>query len=259
MKKTLIAMVNYPDQFDIKTVIGSGKVLWQGRNGFEWIGPDDEKWKDVYIIQYSDSKIQSAIDRFNNAPLTQLNLLAVKPLSSIKIKSLQLMMRYFFSILPIKLTSDDKIDVEERLGSLKSPILPSSKQFSSLFDDNQEQNPVAMLNLLKYHSTAEYPLDFTGKKEKTGGAAYNQYGKQVMRVVAKLGGYIEHMGKVEGSITNDNASLWDEYAIMRYPNRTALRTMLSLKERGKGATKIHRDAGLAKTKVIALNSAELKT
>ena len=259
MKKTLIAMVNYNDKFDIKTVIGSGKVLWQGRNGFEWIGPADEEWKDVYIIQYSDFNIQSAIERFKNAPFTELNLLSVKPLSSIKIKLLQLMMRYFFSILPIKLISDDRISVEERLGSVKSPIFPSSKQFSRLFIDNQEKNPVAMLNLLKYHSTAEYPKEFSGKKEKSGAAAYNQYGKQVMRVVAKLGGYITHMGEVEGSIIKDNVNSWEEYAIMRYPNRTALRTMLSLKEQGEGAMKIHRDVGIDKTKVIALNPMELKT
>jgi hypothetical protein len=186
MKITFLALVNYDSQFDIKTVIGPGKMLWQGNNGFEWIGSDDEEWKDAYIIQYSDSKSQAAIERFNNAPFTQLTLLVVNPLSSIKIKLLQLFMRIFLSKLPFKLSSDDTIVVEELLGTLKSPILPSYKQFLRLFEKDQGENPVDMLNLLKYHSTAIYPPDFTGKKENSGAAAYNQYGKNVMRVVAKL-------------------------------------------------------------------------
>lgn len=261
MSKTFIAMVNYTDQFDREKVIGSGKILWEGVNGFCWIGPDNEEWKDVFIVQYPDSEINSMIDRFHKAPLTHLTLLAVKPLSSIKIKLLQFFMRFFLSILPLKLSSDDKIDVEELLEAVKSPILPSSKQFSRLFDNDQEKQPVQMLNLLNYRSIAKYPLDFTGKREKSGAAAYNQYGKHVMRVVAKLGGYIMHIGKVEPIISDqDNKdSSWDEYAIMRYPNRTALRTMFSLKDHGKGTLKTHRDAGLDKTKVIALNSAELKS
>ena len=39
---------------------------------------------------------------------------------------------------------------------------------------------------------------------------------------------------------------------MRYPDRHALRVMFSLKEHKNGALKIHRDAGLDKTRVIAL-------
>jgi hypothetical protein len=58
---------------------------------------------------------------------------------------------------------------------------------------------------------------------------------------------------VEGSIISDKDNSWEEYAIMRYPDRNALRVMFSLKEHKNGALKIHRDAGLEKTKVIALN------
>ncbi len=253
MKKTFLALVNYDSQFDIKTVIGQGKMLWQGKNGFEWIGSDDKEWKDAFIIQYSDSNSLAAIERFNNAPFTQLTLLAINPLSSIKIKLLQFFMRFFLSKLPFKLSSDDKIVVEELLGTLKSPILPSSEQFLRLFEEDQGKTPVAMLNLLKYRSIPIYPPDFTGKKENSGAAAYNRYGKHVIRVVAKLGGYIIHLGKVEGSIIGDKDSYWDEYAIMHYPNRVVLRTMLSLKDRGNGDIKIHRDAGLEHTKVVALN------
>jgi hypothetical protein len=61
------------------------------------------------------------------------------------------------------------------------------------------------------------------------------------------------LGKVEGTIIGDVDSSWNDYAIMHYPNRVVLRTMLSLKDRGNGALKIHRDAGLEHTKVVALN------
>ena len=41
---------------------------------------------------------------------------------------------------------------------------------------------------------------------------------------------------------------------MRYPNRNALRTMFQLKNQGSENLRIHRDAGLKKTQVLALST-----
>ncbi len=251
MKKTLLAMVNYSSEIDILSVIGSGKILWQGRNGFEWIGPDNEEWKGVYIVQYSESQFQPAIERFKSASFTDLNLLAVKP-SFTKLRIIKLMMRSVLSWLPFKLSVDKGVNVEKLLEKVDSPILPSSNQFSRLYEDGEGEIPVAMLNFFKYRSDPLYPSSFTGKPEKTGAAAYNKYSMSVLRVVSKLGGYILHLGKVERSIIGDKDNSWEEYAIMRYPDRNALRVMFSLNEHKNGALKIHRDAGLDKTQVIAL-------
>jgi hypothetical protein len=246
-------MVNYSSEIDILSVIGSGKVLWHGRNGFEWIGPANEEWKDVYIVQYLESQFQHAIERFKRASLTDLNLLAVKPASGIKIKLLQYSMRFVLSWLPSKLTSDDTIIVEDLLDSLESPVLPSSKQFSRLFENGKGKYPVAMLNLLKYHSSPNYPLNFNGEEAETGAAAYTKYSMHAIRMVSKLGGYIHHLGKVEEPITGKDDDLWDEYAIMGYPTRFALQRMFTFKSRAEDSLRIHRDAGLEKTKVFALN------
>ena len=251
MKKTLLAMVNYSSEIDILSVIGSGKILWQGRNGFEWIGLDNEEWQDVYIVQYSGSNIQSAIERFKKTKFTQLNLFALKP-SFTKLRFIKLMMRSVLSWLPFKSSVDEGVNVEKLLEKTNNPILPSSNQFSRLYENGQGENPVAMLNFFKYRSDPLYPSDFTGKPEKTGAAAYNKYSMSVVRVVSKLGGYILNLGKVEEIIIGDKDNSWEEYAIMRYPDRHALRVMFSLKEHKNGTLKIHRDAGLEKTKVIAL-------
>ncbi|MHA1944924.1 MAG: hypothetical protein ACXAC6_10610 [Candidatus Hodarchaeales archaeon] len=147
MKRTLLAMVNYSSEIDILSVIGSGKILWQGRNGFEWIGPDNEEWKDVYIIQYSGPNIQFAIERFKKAKFTRLNLLSVTP-SFTKLRLIKLMMRSVLSWLPFKLSVDEGVNVEKLLEKVQSPILPSSNQFSRLYENGQGKNPVAMLNFL---------------------------------------------------------------------------------------------------------------
>jgi uncharacterized protein (DUF1330 family) len=245
-------MLNYSNETDLKSVIGSGKILWQGKSGFEWIGQDNEEWKNVYIVQYSSPNIESAIERFKKAEFTQLNLLSVTP-SFTKVRLVKLMMRSVLSWLPFKLSVNEGVNVEQLLKEVQSPILPSSNQFSRLYENGQGENPVAMLNFLKYRSDPLYPSDFTGKPEKTGAAAYNKYGTSVLRVVSKLGGYILHQGKVEEKLIGDKDISWEEYAIMRYPDRHALRVMFSLKGHENDALKIHRDAGLEKTKVIALN------
>ncbi len=255
MKQTLLAMMNYTNQCDINAIIGKGKVLWQATNGFEWIGPSNgtEEWRAVYIIQYSNSTyFQRAIERLYQASFTDLQLLRVIPRSNTRIKAYQLLMRLFLSKFPLNLSSSD-INMDELLNTLNSPNLPSSQQFSHLL--YEEDKPVEMLNLLKYRQHPIYPPDFTGKKKKSGMEAYSAYGTRVIRIVAKLGGYITHMGSVEELIDGDKTKVdWEEYAIMRYPKRSVLRTMFSLMGNSKGDGAIHRDAGIEKTRVYALES-----
>jgi hypothetical protein len=164
-------MVNYSSEIDILSVIGSGKILWQGRNGFEWIGPDNEEWKDVYIIQYSGPNIQFAIERFKKAKFTRLNLLSVTP-SFTKLRLIKLMMRSVLSWLPFKLSVDEGVNVEKLLEKVQSP----------------RKKSCCDVKLFKYRSDPLYPSDFTGKPEKTGATAYNKYSMSVLRVVSKLGG-----------------------------------------------------------------------
>jgi hypothetical protein len=255
MKQTLLAMMNYSDHCNIKSVIGKGKVLWQAKSGFEWIGSSNGavKWKAVYIIRYSNpTSFQRAIKRFHQASFADLQLHLVKPRSYVRIKAIQLLMRFFLPKIPLNLSSSD-INVENLLDTLNSPNFPSSKQFSLLLEE--ENKPVEMLNLLKYRHQPVYPPDFSGKKKRSGEEAYSAYGTRVIRVVAKLGGYITHMGSVEGLIDGELiAKDWEEYAIMRYPSCSVLRTMFSLNGSNQEEGAIHRDAGIEKTRVYAFDS-----
>jgi len=142
-------------------------------------------------------------------------------------------------------------NVEEFLKTLNDPIFPSNTQFSRLLQEDTGQS-VEMLNFLKYYESAQYPPDFTGKRSNTGEGAYNQYGKVAMRTVAKLGGYLTHAGKVERSLIDTEETIWDDYAIMLYPSRSAFKTMFTLEGKPDGI--IQRNAGLAQTKVFAFSS-----
>ncbi|MHA2294391.1 MAG: hypothetical protein ACXAEU_08265 [Candidatus Hodarchaeales archaeon] len=250
---SLLVMLKFNDQDDkINPMIGDGNILWKGINGFELIGKGKEEWDEVFVIRYKNANMyQEAIDRFKGATFKDMKLISVKPLSWVKIKAIQFLMRFILSKIPLNLSSDDDVNVEELLDNLNSPILPTGKQLSRLLREDKGYS-IEMLNFLKYTEIVSYPADYKGKKDSSGEVAYNRYGKRAMRVVAKLGGCIIHMGKVNSVIIGDIEEDWDSYAVMRYPLRKTFEKMFTLKGVSNDGT-IHRDAGLKKTKLIALD------
>jgi len=232
-------------EIDASIAIGEGKILWSGQNGLEWIGKDEEQWDSVYLIKYGDiHKLQQATKRFREKNFEQIKLLAVKPTSKNQLRFIRFLMKYVFSRFSIEI-AEREID-SDRIP--KSDILPTMEQHTQVAEKHKD-HPIVMVNLLDYYDEPLYPKEYDGKKGKDGLDAYNLYGKRVMKTVAKLGGIIEYMGKVESVLIGNKEEKWHEFAFMRYHTLDALESMFKVKENVDVA--IHRDAGLKSTKVLA--------
>ena len=68
---------------------------------------------------------------------------------------------------------------------VKNAVMPNESQMEG-FNDQEEDKPIFMVNLLKFKEKAEYPdkreTDLTGKE------AYAIYGKEVVGQLEKVGG-----------------------------------------------------------------------
>ncbi|MCK5266379.1 MAG: hypothetical protein KAR03_12290 [Candidatus Thorarchaeota archaeon] len=226
-------------------VFGDGKILWSGKGGFEWIGKGEGEWDSVYLIRYRDyNEYLEAVERFKACEFNHIYLLAVKPASRIKLRSVRFLMKRIFSRLSIIL-SEAEFNVDN---IPQSNILPTKEQHTRVAREYKEQ-PIVMVNLMDYHDQPIYPADYNGKRSSNGADAYNRYGKHAMRAVASFGGVLEYMGEVQEILIGEHDEKWEEFAFMRYHSLQALQSMFRVKEVPDAA--IQRDAGLKATRVFA--------
>lgn len=82
--------------------------------------------------------------------------------------------------------------------------------------------PVVMLNLLKYRDTAESGHGVDGL---TGREAYSAYGKAFAKLESRFGGEVMWMGRAGESVIGDEE--WDIIILVRYPRRQQFIEMFS--------------------------------
>ena len=109
------------------------------------------------------------------------------------------------------------------------------------FLEEGHDEPVFMVNLLKFKEKAEYPDK--RKTDLTGREAYAIYGKEVVKHLEKVGGKPIFGSEVTRLMLGEVEELWDQVAIAMYPNRKAMLKMISDPDYIKSAQ--HRVAGLA--------------
>ena len=132
---------------------------------------------------------------------------------------------------------------------VKNALMPNDEQMAGFLEKDKDQ-PIFMVNLLKFKDKAEYP----DKRETdlTGAEAYAIYGKEVRKHLEKVGGKPIFSGKVSRLMLGEVEDLWDMIAIATYPNRKAMLDMISDPEYIKSAQ--HRVAGLEGQLNIDTNS-----
>ena len=113
--------------------------------------------------------------------------------------------------------------------------------------------PIWMLNFLRYRPTAIYPAaresDGEHRKSTSGARAYARYGEGLVGPLTRVGGHVAWTSRaVEGLPGTDDAE-WDQIAIAFYPSPGAMLTMLCDPEYK--AAHVHREAGLARTRLVA--------
>ena len=127
----------------------------------------------------------------------------------------------------------------EKFMEVKNAVMPNEAQLKE-FNEQGEEKPIFMVNLLKFKEKAKYPDK--RKTDLSGEEAYAIYGQEVAVHLAKVGGKRIFGGNVDRLILGEVEDLWDKVAIAMYPSRKAMLEMIMDPDYIESAQ--HRVAGL---------------
>ena len=131
---------------------------------------------------------------------------------------------------------------------------PERAQFDAFkaLDRNQ---PIEMLNLVKFRDIAEYPnWHDLAKAGLTGAEAYRRYGVETAPVIARLGATILWRGEFQTTLIGPEDEVWDTMFIARYPSAHAFLEMVT--DPAYQAAVVHRQAAVETSRLIRCGSAE---
>ncbi len=119
-------------------------------------------------------------------------------------------------------------------------LLPSDEDRMRAMMEKGPDGPIFMVNMLKFKDEAEYP---DGRDSALSGReAYMLYARAVAEILPQYGGELVFAGDVTFLAIGQCEELWDEIAIVSYPDRGSLLKM-SMSEEWQAAS-VHRTAGL---------------
>lgn len=131
---------------------------------------------------------------------------------------------------------------------MTSYIDPSPANWQS-FKDLPRDRPIHMLNLIKFHDSAQYPADHPDHgKAISGREAYQKYSRGFQGVAEKLGAKMVWQGDLECVVTGPPGE-WDEAFVMGYPNSAAFFAMVT-DPAYKGDIVAHRTAAVKDSRLI---------
>jgi hypothetical protein len=108
----------------------------------------------------------------------------------------------------------------------------------------EEDGPIYMVNLMKYHDVAQYTEDAGVEKPISGREADDRYNPA--SILAKIGATIVFVGDVVSNRSGDED--WDRIAIVRYATRKSFIEMQTRKDFGE--KHVHKAAGMQRTIII---------
>ena len=118
-------------------------------------------------------------------------------------------------------------------------VYPNKEQIKGFMEPASEE-PICMVNLLKFKEKAEYEdgrdTDLTGRE------AYALYEEGVKKLLQEIGGGIGFKGDVERLALGEVEELWDVVGLAVWPSRGAMFKVMQSPEMQ--AISVHRSAGL---------------
>lgn len=93
---------------------------------------------------------------------------------------------------------------------LNNQIHPTKEQFRKLVANYPADQPVIMINILKYREMAS-------KGNKSGISTYERYGQNVIPFMKKVGAQLLWRGKVNSTLIGDSKEQPDNILLVRYP------------------------------------------
>lgn len=132
-------------------------------------------------------------------------------------------------------------------------IDPSPANFA-VFKALPRDEPIHMLNLLRYRELAEYPEGHEHHgKGWSGRRAYQEYGKTSGPIFRRVGGSIVWRGAFQAMVTGPEDMRWDDGFVAQYPNSAAFFEMI--KDPDYQLAVVNRTAALVDSRLIRFNPA----
>ena len=94
---------------------------------------------------------------------------------------------------------------------LTNQLHPTAAQFQSLIKNYPKDQPVVMINLLRYKGK-------TGNGEETGEMAYARYGQNVLPFLKKVGGRLLWRGDINQTVIGSNDGEPHVVLLVEYPS-----------------------------------------
>jgi hypothetical protein len=212
------------------------RVLWSASSDFALIGAEDAYWTRFLVVSGPGAS-PLAGEAFEDVYVARLRLLTPPRMALGLVRLLVLT-----GIL--SRPSTETVATDPGALGFRADAMPSAKAVATLLARPAGYAP-AMVNFLAYRDHAP--------GGETGRAAYRRYGLVAMRTVFRTGGallfYATVTGIVRAAKAGPTVGAWHDIAAMRYPHPRAILSMEHVPEY-RAALK-HRDAGLARTVVIA--------
>ncbi len=129
-----------------------------------------------------------------------------------------------------------------------SSIEPSPEKLQSFLESGSDDDPIVMINLLRYREQANYPEGFAAEP-CSGREAYQRYGEVAIKTIAAVGGRMVWMGSVQATVIGPAGEEWDDAVLVEYPSRKAFLGMVAQADYLAAAP--HRTAALEDSRLIA--------
>lgn len=112
--------------------------------------------------------------------------------------------------------------------------------------------PIHMLNLLRFRDRAEYPADHpNAEKGWTGRQAYAEYGRTSGPIFQRVGGCIVWRGAFQVMVIGPEDRQWDDGFVAEYPTSAAFLEMITDAEYRKAV--VNRTAAVIDCRLIRFN------
>ncbi|WP_419740022.1 DUF1330 domain-containing protein [Ruegeria sp.] len=133
-------------------------------------------------------------------------------------------------------------------------IDPDREQFEAFKALDRDQ-PIEMLNLVRFRAKADYPVGHAlADKDLTGAEAYRHYGAETAPIIARIGASILWRGAFQTTLIGPQDEVWDEVFIARYPTAHAFLEMVT--DPAYRAAVVHRQAAVATSRLIRCGTAQ---
>ena len=127
-------------------------------------------------------------------------------------------------------------------------IDPTREAFES-FKALPRDEPIFMLNLVRYRERAQYPAEHPdAKRQRSGAEAYAEYGRTSGPIFKRVGGKIVWRGEMEAMVIGPHKEHWDAVFIAHYPTAAAFLEMVTDVDYRQAV--VHRQAAVLTSRLI---------